>query len=59
METPEMKGRGVPEEMVEVFTPRVTRGGKVVWHPRWFSHGEVFRFLVPRTKYRGGGTPQK
>lgn len=38
------------EHEVEVYTPYVTRKGRRIWHPRWFSHGEVFRFCVPRDK---------
>jgi hypothetical protein len=44
------------EEMVQVLTPCITRNGKTIWHPKWFTEGKVFCFWVPLSKYRGRAT---
>jgi hypothetical protein len=43
------------EAFVTIFTPYKTIGKKRVYHPQYFSHGKVFKFDIPLSKYKKRG----
>lgn len=46
------------EDGVEVFTPYITRNGKKIYHPMYFSHGKVYHFFAKPRKSKVTKPPE-